>query len=659
MKDPSRFPRWPRRGLGLLALLALLGASLSPTAAQKGFEPVKPPPGTMTLKEPATILVGDSGCSFLALMPGDLLDHPLMKHLPARMREHLQEVEREMPHHLGVSPRRLQRLLIAFPAGGMQHPVGLMVSNKKFTPESVLKALGPTWEWDKDVIRSQRPDVIRIHSDSLLLIGRERDINVLLDRVQTGRPDPTLYRGLVAAENGAQFVIGLRPDDMIGLFGRGQATTKNVAPATKDAPYGKKEFRKDDFPKAPEEKSPPPPGLSPAPPEAGGLPGAAGQPAVGVGPPPRVIERPDPAVAPAPDLNEQPMRPTMRELVKEMPPEALPYKPLLLNQAATLAVRLTDDTATVSLNLAYSGPEQVEDAQASLRIALYVLREVLPRWWMDEVGLEKETAVQVVRALDRVGEALRKTTISVNGQTVSATTTLPLEPELVGVLLREMPMPGGFSTERMNHFKQIGLALHNYHDTMGALPGTAYYSAQGKPLLSWRVAILPYIEQQDLYRQFKLDEPWDSPHNIKLLEKMPKIFAAPAGVQVKPGYTFVQGFSGPGTIFDPTQDRKQPGVSMGCRISAVSDGLSNTAMVGESGTAVPWTKPEDIPCDVRGVPPLGCIPGSGRCLVLMGDGAVFTITSNPPRDQFSHMTGRQDGAVFNIEDLKPGRRPRH
>src|SRR5262245_49932104 len=74
---------------------------------------------------------------------------------------------------------------------------------------------------------------------------------------------------------------------------------------------------------------------------------------------------------------------------------------------------------------------------------------------------------------------------------------------------------------------QINLALINYHDAHGRLPPYASYDADGTPLLSWRVLILPFIEQHQLYSQFHLDEPWDSPHNIELLPLMPISYRAP------------------------------------------------------------------------------------------------------------------------------------
>ena len=75
-----------------------------------------------------------------------------------------------------------------------------------------------------------------------------------------------------------------------------------------------------------------------------------------------------------------------------------------------------------------------------------------------------------------------------------------------------------------NNLKQIALAFHSYHDATNGLPGNIT-DKDGKPLLSWRVAILPYVEESELYRQFKLEEPWDSANNKKLIEKMPGLYA--------------------------------------------------------------------------------------------------------------------------------------
>ena len=135
-----------------------------------------------------------------------------------------------------------------------------------------------------------------------------------------------------------------------------------------------------------------------------------------------------------------------------------------------------------------------------------------------------------------------------------------------------------------NNLKQFGLALHNFHDVNGHLPPGASRDPEGKPLLSWRVALLPFLEQQALFNEFKLDEPWDSPHNQPLLARMPTIFAVPGAPPVEPGMTFYRGFSGPRTVFDAA--RKD-----GVGFASFTDGTSNTIAIVEARiTSVPLAR---------------------------------------------------------------------
>jgi RNA polymerase sigma factor (sigma-70 family) len=141
----------------------------------------------------------------------------------------------------------------------------------------------------------------------------------------------------------------------------------------------------------------------------------------------------------------------------------------------------------------------------------------------------------------------------------------------------------------MDNLKNIALAMHNYHATDGTFPPAAVYSMDGKPLLSWRVLLLPYLDQRDLFSQFKLDEPWDGPTNKKLLEKMPEIYAIPRKAK-QTHATAYQVFTGAGTIFP------SPKAS---RIADITDGTSNTILIVEAAEAVPWTKPADLPYDPK------------------------------------------------------------
>jgi hypothetical protein len=165
----------------------------------------------------------------------------------------------------------------------------------------------------------------------------------------------------------------------------------------------------------------------------------------------------------------------------------------------------------------------------------------------------------------------------------------------------------------LNNLKQLGLAMHNYNETNRQLPPAALTDKAGKPLLSWRVAVLPFLNQEELFRQFKLDEPWDSENNKKLLRKMPMQFEPPLKPKGwQPGTTFYQVFTGKDTPFPPGKTMNVP--------SDIKDGTSNTLLVVEAGEAVPWTKPQDLPYDAdRPLPMLGGIFHDGFQAV-MADG---------------------------------------
>jgi hypothetical protein len=146
--------------------------------------------------------------------------------------------------------------------------------------------------------------------------------------------------------------------------------------------------------------------------------------------------------------------------------------------------------------------------------------------------------------------------------------------------------------QSMNHLKQLTIACHNYLDTRKSFPPHAIYSAEGKPLLSWRVAVLPFIEEQALYEQFHLDEPWDSEHNRALIARMPSTYQNPNLAQ-EPGKTNYLAVVGKECVFD--------GSAKGSPIPRIIDGTSVTIMLVEADAerAVEWTKPDDLTLDAK------------------------------------------------------------
>ncbi|MBM4070873.1 MAG: DUF1559 domain-containing protein [Planctomycetes bacterium] len=170
----------------------------------------------------------------------------------------------------------------------------------------------------------------------------------------------------------------------------------------------------------------------------------------------------------------------------------------------------------------------------------------------------------------------------------------------------------------MNNLKQMALALHNYHDAYRGFPARASFDAQGNPLLSWRVHILPFIEHAELYKQFKLDEPWDSEHNKKLIARMPDVYRSPGQKKDDKGQTGYLGVAGKGAIFDGVK---------GVKVVDIIDGTSNTIMIVEVNdkNAVPWTKPADFSIDTKD--PLARLvrPGAKGFIAAFADGSVRQI----------------------------------
>jgi hypothetical protein len=209
-----------------------------------------------------------------------------------------------------------------------------------------------------------------------------------------------------------------------------------------------------------------------------------------------------------------------------------------------------------------------------------------------------------------------------------------------------------------NNLKQIGLAARNYHDTNGEFPSNTY-GPDGTPLLSWRVHILPYIEADPLYSQFKLDEPWNGPNNIKLLDRMPKIYAAP-GEQNQAGLskTHYRGFSSPGAVFDrhrvvrPGQTDPHKDVRPADRLTltAIKDGPGDTIMVVEAADAAEWTKPDDLDVSPgKPVPALGGLWGDkAKFQALMANGTVKVLRADLAENTLRALVTYSGGEVLPV-----------
>jgi prepilin-type processing-associated H-X9-DG protein len=168
-----------------------------------------------------------------------------------------------------------------------------------------------------------------------------------------------------------------------------------------------------------------------------------------------------------------------------------------------------------------------------------------------------------------------------------------------------------------NNLKQIGLALHNYENAYGCLPPVAITDKNGKRLLSWRVAILAFMDTSSLYAKFHLDEPWDSPHNLALVDEMPLVYACPSDLTRKPGMTGYVAVFGLDTAFKPDMSL--------VRLADITDGTSQTLLISESLRTVAWTKPDDLSLEfIRSPHGLGSKHGyhNNGFNALFADGSV-------------------------------------
>ena len=187
----------------------------------------------------------------------------------------------------------------------------------------------------------------------------------------------------------------------------------------------------------------------------------------------------------------------------------------------------------------------------------------------------------------------------------------------------------------VNALKQVILAIHNYHDAYNVLPNNIV-DKNGKPLLSWRVQILPFLEQAQLYNEFKLGEPWDSEHNKKLLDKMPDLYRLP--FQKKDvTKTYFQVFAGPGTAFEPGKK---------LTVADITDGTSNTLGAVIAGPPVEWSKPDDIAYDPTKPLPKLDLPYKNIFVAATMDGAVHTLKPNLDPKLLKLLIERADGQVI-------------
>ncbi len=357
----------------------------------------------------------------------------------------------------------------------------------------------------------------------------------------------------------------------------------------------------------------------------------------------RGMERlPDAALA----MDFEPLRPLVSGLMLQNPP---PPTLAALQDIPALVAEVEAGANQIEKPFLYVAVRANNDADALKlqNIVSAMLEEVKGRL-SKEIGRHAESEDPVERAMaqylqritdhyfgaiqpDRKGDTLYK---RLDGGRESQAATIGI---LVALLLPAVQgaREAARRSQAVNNLKQLGLAMHNYHDVYRRFPARAIFDSEGRPLLSWRVQILPFIEERDLYEQFHLDEPWDSEHNKALIPQMPNVYKNPSATS-EPGLAHYVALVGPGTLFESQEARS---------FRHILDGSSNSIMLVEVNPdrAVIWTKPEDLPFD-----PEAPLDGLGNAHprgfnVLFCDGSVRFISETIDPEVFRRMANIADG----------------
>lgn len=217
---------------------------------------------------------------------------------------------------------------------------------------------------------------------------------------------------------------------------------------------------------------------------------------------------------------------------------------------------------------------------------------------------------------------------------------------LVSLILPDVngPRPVSPRTVCLNNLRSIGLALRSYHSEYGRFPPAYIADEHGKPMHSWRVLMLPYLDRAGVLRAYRFDEPWNGPNNRKLADEGRLIFNCPEDDPEPSMRTSYMVVVGPNTMF--------PG-SKSTQLSDISDGGAETIMLVEvAGSDIHWMEPRDLPVEqaMRGINAAAgrsvSSKHSGGVNVVFADARTTFLSDKTDRDQlkawFTINGGEQD-----------------
>jgi len=350
----------------------------------------------------------------------------------------------------------------------------------------------------------------------------------------------------------------------------------------------------------------------------------------------------------------EPVRPLVMNLLQsannQIPPplQDLTQLPKMVD-SVVLSIDIESENAGQRLTMFASNTAAAKELQRTLMNGILTARDMILQ--LSTAGMNNDDPIAAAsqqymkRLADHMVNAMTPTQagreVVIEGTLDYSMTTNGV---LVGLLLPAVQSARSAARRMssMNNMRQIGLAMHNHHATYRKLPGNIV-DPNGKPLLSWRVKILPFIEQQHLFEQFHRDEPWDSEHNIKLINRMPNVYAHPE-LAIKPGMTIYQ---------RPRGSKLMMNSDTGRGFREILDGTSNTIMAVETrpDAAVAWTKPEDVSINLDN--PKSKLFDAQRLGInaLMGDGAVLFLSKDIDASTLKSILTAQGMEVINRSEF--------
>jgi hypothetical protein len=327
----------------------------------------------------------------------------------------------------------------------------------------------------------------------------------------------------------------------------------------------------------------------------------------------------------------------------------------ILRRCKSVILTLGPDASRLSCQLEAKDAATDEFLHELLRGSAAFVKALLPVW---QRHLQRKSAVspRLIAELGRMSEPmLQRVAVRRDGNRLTITVQIPVEyPNLVLAIIESI-----YERESLRNLRQLAITMHQHHDVCGRFPAHATYDKDGKPLLSWRVHVLPFLGARELHAHFRLNEPWDSEHNKKLVPLMPRVLQNP-GRTLPPGKTcylvpitddekyrtvFARGTGKKGEVND----------GMVTTFANITDGSAFTLMIVEAAPekAVIWTKPDDWEFDPK-KPREGLFGMRRHLLLAHADASVTPVRKEVPDEVLRAVFGCSDGDPLTLGRFRVG-----